>query len=281
MKWLTLLLSLTALPALADEAPLSPPEPGMRDVVHARTLAMGGAFRSIGLGADAVVGNPAAMTLAKRYQAEISGSYDVQSRFGFFSAAVLDSVTNQIAAGLAYQFVSLGQGEEHRFAHLSTVAASLPLSEMLHVGFSTRYLIETGSRAANALTVDAGLLLRFSSLAISFTGHSLIDIRNEDLPRFFALSVGWTGGAWALVGDVKMDVAGQTPRFAYSLGGEFIAGDAFPLRAGFMIDTLTQTNSVSFGAGYMSGGSGVDLAYRHELGGQGGRMLALTLKMQL
>ncbi len=289
---LALLLSVcSALPALADEGdpvpepefpPVSIPEAGFRDVVHARTLAMGGAFRAVGLGADAVLGNPAAMSLFKRYQAELSGSYDLQSRFGFGSAAVLDSVTNQVAAGISYAFVSLGQGEEHRFAHLTTVAAGMPLSEVIHLGFSTHHLVESGARTSNAITIDAALLLRFSSLAISFSGHNLIDIHNPDMGRYFVGSVGWMGGAFTLVGDVKMDfLETTTPHFAYSLGGEFIAGESFPLRAGFMIDTITDNRYISFGAGYLSQGSGIDLAYRHELGGKNGRMLALTLKIQL
>ena len=236
----------------------------------------------MGLGADTVMGNPAAMALVKRYQAELSGSYDVTTRFGFGSAAVLDSVTNQVAAGLAYSFVSLGQGEDHRFAHLTTAAAGMPLSEVVHVGFSTHHLAESGARTANAITIDAALLLRFSSLAVSFVGHNLIDIKNPDLSRYFALSAGWMAGIWTLVADVKMDFGQtQTPQFAYAVGGEFIAADSFPLRAGFTIDTITHTQFVSFGAGYTSEGSGVDLAYRHELGGLGGHMLALTLKMQL
>jgi hypothetical protein len=286
MRSLAFLLAVcVALPALADEEP-SPtpplPEAGFRDVVHARTLAMGGAYQSVGLGADVVIGNPAAMALFKRYQAELSGTYDIRSRFGFGSVAVLDSVTNQVAAGVSYSFISLGQGDEQRFAHLTTVAAGMPLSEVLYVGFSTHNLVESGARTANAITIDGAVLLRFSSLAISVTGHNLIDIRNPDMSRYFVGSVGWMSEVFTLVGDLKMDFQGtSTPQFAYSLGAEFIAGQTLPLRAGFLIDTITQNRYLCMGAGFLSEGSGVDIAYRHEIGGANGRMLALTLKMQL
>ncbi|MGQ0506141.1 MAG: hypothetical protein ACT4TC_12580, partial [Myxococcaceae bacterium] len=164
MKWLRPLVLLASVPCFAQQ------EPGLRDVQHARTMSMGGAFRALGLGADASVGNPASMPLLKRYQMDLSGAYDVQTKFGYGAAAVLDSVTSQIAAGVHYAFVSLGHDDDHRFAHVTTLASGAALSEVVHIGLSGKHILENGSRTANAVTMDAGLLFRFGSLSVSVTG---------------------------------------------------------------------------------------------------------------
>ena len=66
-----LLAWLVATPVLAQEKA----SPGLDDLMHARNLAMGGAYRSLGYGAESVGGNPAAIAMFKRYQVEASGTW--------------------------------------------------------------------------------------------------------------------------------------------------------------------------------------------------------------
>jgi hypothetical protein len=54
-----------------------------------------------------------------------------------------------------------------------------------------------------------------------------------------------------------------------------------PLRAGFVYDQIAgNAKYLSFGSGFFYQGSGVDIAYRHEIGGFNGRLIAITIKLQ-
>ncbi len=256
-------------------------EPGLRDLMHSRNFAMGGAYRSLGVGAEAVSGNPAAVGLFKRYQVELSGAWDVPNAYAFGSVAVVDS-TNELAAGLAYHLVTLGREEQRRTAHVNTLALDLPLTENIHIGASGRYLIETGAVERNGITMDAGLLVRITpSLAVGFSGHNLIDIPNSDLARYYAGSLAWLGGLFSAALDVRADFGiAESVQLAYSAGLEYILGQ-FPVRAGFSLDTITQTQHLSAGLGLLVEGGGIDVGYRHELGGLEGRLLSVTFKVMV
>ena len=54
-----------------------------------------------------------------------------------------------------------------------------------------------------------------------------------------------------------------------------------PVRIGYQFDGIANHQYLSGGIGWFSDGSGIDFSYRHELGGQEGRLISLTLKLQL
>ncbi len=249
--------------------------------MHARNLGMGGAFRSLGYGAEAVTGNPAAMSLYKRYAMELSGSWDVPLGYGLGTLALADSTT-EVAAGIAYDFVTYGV-DQRRAAHLTTFALSTMLGERLAVGVSARHQVLTGATNANSITLNGGLVVRILDfIYLGASGHNLLPVYNPDITRYFvgslsALLFAQLSPAF----DVRADFNGPTPRFAYMGGVEWLVDKAFPLRAGYEYDGIRGHQYVSGGVGFFDEGSGVDVAYRHELGGDEGRMVSLTLKMQM
>lgn len=274
----TVLLVLMLLPSAA----LAQGEPVLRDLQHARGFAMGGAFRGLGLDAQAVDGNPAAMSAFQRYQLELSGAWDIGNKYAFGNLSVLDSKTQRVAVGVSYHLVSFGIGEYRRTAHLSTVAFGLPLlGDWLHLGLSTRHLVMTGAAQANAITADAGLLFKLGpGLHLSASGHNLLDIHHPEMSRYYVFSGGWAAGLAALGVDVRLDMkTPPAPQLVYSVGGEYILGEGLPIRAGYAYDTLVRRHYVSAGIGIIAEGGGLDLGYRQEIGGLG-RMLALTFRLQ-
>jgi hypothetical protein len=277
-KPLTVLLLLVSSSAFATAI-----EPGLRDLMQARNIAMGGAYRAHGLGAESAFGNPAALSMYKRYQVELSGAWDITTKYAFGSVAIADS-TQEVSAGVAYHLVTLGRGEKRRIAHFNTVASAYAISENIHVGVSARHLLMTGAREANAITMDAGLLVRLTEgLSIGFSGHNLIDTANPELTRYYALAAAWVIGGLTAAFDVRADfgIADVPVQMAYGGGLEYILADMFPLRAGYSYDTVMGTQHISCGLGYAYQGGGIDLAYRHELAGNDGRLLMLTFKMQM
>ena len=57
--------------------------------------------------------------------------------------------------------------------------------------------------------------------------------------------------------------------------------EAVPLRIGYQYDDIMHHQYISAGVGWFNQGSGIDFAYRHEIGGTEGRLISLTLKLQL
>ncbi len=253
-------------------------EQNLNDLMRARNYAMGGAYRAIALGGEAITGSPAALALRRRYEFELAGAFDPQTKFGYGSAAIIDSQTTDWAAGLSYHFASLGSGDQQRSVNLATLAFAAPVSENFFLGGGVKYLIESGAVSANAITIDAGLLVRLSEgLLVSINGQNLIDVGKRDLSRYYGLGLAYVAGPVTAAADVRADFTGSSPRFAYHGGLEYILGGAFPLRAGYSRDNILSTQYVSGGLGFFGKGGGIDVAYRHEIGGADGRLLALAL----
>lgn len=273
-----LLIALAATTAAAQPVPVSP---DLRDVMSARNHAMGGAFESLGYGAEVILGNPAALTLYKRYQIEGNGAWDPGLGAGYFNIAVADSTTT-LAAGISYQFATYG-GTERRWAHTTTLALAYPLADFLHVGVAARYNAIVGASPTNSVTMNAGLVVKPADfLSISFSGHNLVPNYNVDLPRYFVASVsGLFLKQLTPVFDLWLDFNQPAARFSFRGGVEWLVADTFPLRLGYQYDGIVNKQYVGAGIGYFSGGSGIDLAYRHELSNGKGQLVALTLKLQL
>lgn len=280
MRGVALLLLVST--AAAAEGVAKPPN--LQDVMAARNFGMGGAYRALGYGAESITGNPAALSLFKRYTLELSGAYDFQNVWGYGGISVSDSITNEVAAGVTYQMVSLGNGDDRRLVYLTTAASAYPLSQAFHLGLAMRHqVISGGSDPSNSVTMSAGLIFRpFDELCFSLSGHNLIGVWNEDVPRYFAFGISsLIGGQLTPTVELRADFnQPQTPRVAFSGGVEWLAADTFPIRLGYSYDQMTNTQHVGFGLGYFSGGSGVDLSYRHEINGTQGKMLSLTIKIQ-
>ncbi|MDP3232559.1 MAG: hypothetical protein Q8N26_07265 [Myxococcales bacterium] len=262
------------LPAPADG-------PDLRDMMHSRNLAMGGAYMSLGYGAESIGGNPAAIAAFKRYQIEASGAWDVPNGMGFGTLGLADS-TNQIAGGISYHFVTYG-GLERRYGHITTMAIAYSIAQWIHLGLAARHHVLVGASNTNSINMNAGLLIKPAEfLSIGVSGHNLINTFNRDITRYFVASVSaLIAGQLTPCFDLRADFNQPTPRFAYHSGIEWLIAMAFPIRIGYQHDDIMNHRYLSGGLGYFNAGSGVDIAYRHELGGAEGRLISVTIKIQL
>jgi opacity protein-like surface antigen len=256
----------------------------LRDVMSARAYGMGGAYRALGLGTEAVVGNPAAIALWKMYRMELHGSWDPNGKDAFGGVSIMDAKTSDLAAGLDYHLLTLRSGEGRTTGHYSTLAFALPITPGILIGTSVHYLKLNGPRQTNASTGDAGLLLRLSDgFTLGFSAHNLIDTNNIELTRYYSLHTGYLAGLFTVGADVRADFESrESAVFTYSGGLEYILGQAFPVRFGYTYDGFHKASQLGFGLGFMTEtGGGIDLGYRHDLGGEKGRLLALTIKLQV
>ncbi|WP_224365926.1 hypothetical protein [Hyalangium versicolor] len=256
----------------------------LREIQSARGYAMGGAYRALGLGTEAILGNPAAMALWKTYRMELHGSWDTHGKDAFGGVSLMDAKTSDLAAGLDYHLLSLRSGAGRTTGHFSTLGFALPLTPGVLIGASIHYLRLSGPRSANATTADAGLLLRFSEgLTAGFSAHNLIDTHNDELTRYYSGHVGYLAGNLALAGDVRADFeTGEKTLFTYSVGTEYLLGQSIPVRLGYTYDGFHKASRLGVGLGFLTGeGGGIDIGYRHDLGGEKARVLALSIKLQV
>lgn len=258
-----------------------PSPPLLLELAHARSLGMGGTFYGLGLGADAVSGNPAALGLHRSYRVEMSGAWDMVTKAGLASSSVADGITSPVAAGYAYHLLSNGRGDARRTTHLNTLALAIPLGQSLLIGASGRHVLEMGAESGSGLSMGAGFALKLGAFQVGASGHNLFDFGNPRFPRFYVGSLGLVSGLLSAAVDVRAEPGRAGSPYSVAAGTEYIAGEALPLRAGWSMDLATGVHSVSGGLGLMVQGGGLDLGYRHELGGRGGRTLALTLRMQM
>jgi opacity protein-like surface antigen len=282
---LTLLLS-TLAHAQEEPAPDTAEAPraeDLRDIMSARGYGMGGAWRALGVGAESGTGNPAAVAAFRTYRIELTGGWDWVGKDAAGMVAVADATTSALAAGVSYQLISLGKGTQRATAHLNTVALALPLADSLMIGVSSRYLLMRGARQANAITGDAGILIRPSGfLSLGVSAHNLIGTGNPELTRYYSAHAGIFAGLLTVAADVRADFeTNNRTTFTYSGGMEFILGQLVPVRAGYTWDGFTRSSQLGLGIGVLTGGGGLDLAYHQDFGGEKGRLIALTFKVQV
>ncbi|MBN1205844.1 MAG: hypothetical protein JXB05_13080 [Myxococcaceae bacterium] len=255
----------------------------LRDISSARGYAMG-ASRALGIGTEAVLGNPASIALYQMYRMELHGAWDTHGKDAFGGVSVMDAKTSALAAGVDYHVLTLRNGEGRATAHFSTLAFAFPLTPGILVGSSVHYLRMSAPREANATTVDAGLLLRLSdAFTAGVSAHNLIDTKNPELTRYYTAHVGYLAGLFVAAADVRVDFETRDKAIlTYSGGFEYILGQALPVRVGYTYDGFHKASQLGVGLGFMTeGGGGLDLGYRHDLGGEKGRLLALTFKMHV
>lgn len=281
-QWpLPLLLLLLPGVARTQDVPRSY-QPALDDLGRARSYAMGSAYRALGVGTEAINGNPAAISVFKHYLIEAGGAWDTHTKYAFGSASVLDS-TGGLGAGVTYHLLTMGRGPDRTTGHASTLGLAFPLFNNLFVGGSARYVVTDGRFKHNGITADAGVVLKISeSIHLGASGHNLIDVRNPLLARYFALSGAYIASSFLVAADLRADFnSGSSLKLGYTVGAEYFAGKLVPLRVGYSYDNITHTQYLSGGIGIYADGAGVDFAYRHEVKGEEGRMIALTFKVQV
>lgn len=279
-----LLCALLATPALAEVPKVAelPVPTGILDSgMQARNFAMGGAYRGMGYGTESVSGNPAMISMYRRYQLELGGAWDIPNGFGFGGLSIVDSATSELAYGQSYTLVTFDSPYGRSTAHLNSTAIAYPIADWLHLGVSARYQLIYGPYATNSITMNAGAAVRlFDRWILGFSGHNLIDVASPLVNRYFALATSAAFGLFTPSFEWRMDFNARFPRWAWAVGVEWIAGEVVPIRAGFVWDNITGTKYVSGGLGFFVEGSGVDVAYRAEIGGYKGHLIAVTIKLQ-
>jgi hypothetical protein len=195
---------------------LSAPARAQFDFVGVRAMGMGEAQRASATGAEALMLNPAGMSLVKQYVIEAMYGVRIESVGHNANVSVVDSITSRVAAGLFYTYINespklsftwAGGFERNatltRSGHAAGLALSIPLGDHFILGATAKYLhLDTTAPLppntvpasltldqVNGVTFDVGIMLRLGErFTIGVVGQNLWDHGSRESP--LSLGVG-------------------------------------------------------------------------------------------
>ncbi len=285
----------------ADSSTL-PPEVGYNygQIETARSAGMGGALRAFSNSTDALFANPANMAATRVYHLGALAQIYPQADRQTYGAAIVDSIVSasRLAGGVSATWNRQDPSGVDRTYFDVRFALAYPFSDHFFLGATGRYLSlkQDGfprglyslhpSAAAGGLndkaivenlTFEAGLTVKpVNEVAISLVGQNLTDPGNGYLPLMLGGGIAYGSDLFTVEGDVLGDFTTYNESKARVMfGGEFLAGDHFPLRAGYRYDQGAVTHAISFGAGYTDTAYSIDLALQQTV--SGGASTAITI----
>jgi hypothetical protein len=304
-------LSLTAAARRADAEPtsLSPQEAyAYGENETPRAAGMGGALRAIGSSTSGMFLNPAAMVETRVYHIEALAQVSPEARRQVYSGAVVDSVTGRLAGGISVTGGFVDPDGVDRSYLDARVGVAYPISDRFFVGLTGKYakifqegMLREGGLGASPvsggladpeggrlplvdeITFDAGVAVKVSdSVYIGALGQNLTFPGHGLLPSTAGGGIGIATSDFSVEGDVVADFHSY-PETAMRLmiGGEYLAGDHFPLRLGYRWDQGASTHAMSAGAGYVGKEFAVEAALRRTLADPGATTIFLGITYHL
>ncbi|MBW2528450.1 MAG: hypothetical protein JRI23_30020 [Deltaproteobacteria bacterium] len=247
------------------------------------------------------------MGLTRVYHIEALGQWTPEAARQVYGGCIVDS-TRRLAGALALfgGFID-PDGFDRSYLDLK-LALSFLLSKEFSFGMGGRYLKldQEGygplgdSRASgglldpddmpqgrdalvNTVTFDAGLVLRATDeLHIGVVGKNLAYADNALLPTTLGGGVGYGSEDFSIEVDGLadfnswLDISGRV-----MAGGEYLAGDHFPLRLGYRFDQGAMSHELSGGLGYVERRFSVEASVRRTLAGPSATLIFVGLAYHL
>lgn len=272
-----------------------------------RTGAMAGATRALGNSTTAVLQNPGGMGLSRVYHIEALGQWTPEAARQVYGGCIVDS-TRRLSGALALLggFID-PDGIDRSYIDLK-LALSFLLSREFSIGLAGRYLNldQEGfgplgdSRASgglldpddaprgrdalvNTVNFDAGVVLRATDeLHFGVVGKNLAYAANGLLPTTLGGGIGYGTEDFSVEVDGLadfnswLDISGRV-----MAGGEYLAGDHFPLRLGYRFDQGAMSHELSGGLGYIDRRFSVEASVRRTLVGPSATFIFVGLAYHL
>lgn len=285
-------LLVTAFTSLAhaDKSSLAP-EVGYNyeEIETPRLTATNGATRALSSSTEALFSNPANMSASRVYHLNALAQIWPESRRQSYGVAAVDSVGSsaRVAGGIGATYNTQDSDGINRKWTDVRFALSYPFSEHFYLGVGGRYLRlkqngegPLGSSSAssglsgdyivNGFGLDAAATIKpTDGLALSVVGSNLNNPGSSFQPTSFGGGIGFGKELFSLEGDVLADfTTWDRTTLRAMAGGEFLAGDHFPLRAGYRYDDGAKSHSLSAGLGYVDAQFGAEVALRRVISGE-------------
>jgi len=289
------------------EGTYRPPEYGYQygELEGPRTLAMGGAARAYGWSTSAVALNPANLSVQRIYHFEALFGMDTKAHRLQYGGAIVDSITSRLAMGVLASRTDLGNDADpyKRGSTDVRVGIAYPFGDKLSFGVTGHYLriSQDGlgplgesavSRSTSddpnfrVYTFDAGLSLALGdAVRLGAVGYNLTSPGSALAPLMIGGGLGAKLGDFTIEGNV-VGVDGTTWggwKTRFMAGAEYLVGDHYPLRLGYVFDQGTKRHAISGGTGYVDKTFALDAGIRGEVAGPNdpwGRALVFSVGLR-
>ena len=272
---LQLVVSFYAVPrALADQCNDIADKAACPQAMAAETprgLALGTGVRASAISTSALVYSPAALALGNLYHIEGNLDYMSDLRAVALGAAVVDSSTSRVGAGIGLRgFLS---GENRVGGIDARLGLALALSESFSVGLSGRYInIESSEPPidVNAFTMDASLrVIPTEGLQFDIGALNFIDVNDPYVPIVLRAGVAvGLGQSFSIGADVLADMSSYAKaQLLLGGGAEYLAAGSVPLRLGYSADLARDIHFITAGIGYTDQRFGLDVGLKQQLAG--------------
>lgn len=246
----------------------------------ARGIALGTGVRASAVSTSALAYNPASLVLGKLYHIEGVVDYSSAWSGAALGAAVVDSSTSRVAAGIAFRgFLSGDVGVGGIDGRLGL---AFPFSEQVSIGLGGRYLdldydnVTDAGRATQTglvqgFTMDASVRIApVPALSIAALAVNFIDLDSSYAPVLLGGSIAYTAASIATFGlDTLVDISTfNTAGVNIGGGVEFLIANVAPVRVGYAFDTKRELHTLSGGAGYTDRSVGFDISIQQQLSGE-------------
>lgn len=277
------------------------------DLWGTRSMGMGGTLRAVPIGESALFLNPAGMSLTQAYVVGALYQYRFSDSGHQVTAAVVDSATKRIAAGLYYSYGNFSPSRtlynlpnkttfdlaETIQSHEAGLALSYPLMDVLHLGVTTKYVnvdVEQPEKTpdslhdggASTVTLDVGLVLRvLSVISIGAAFVNAIPVDHETFPKQLGMGAAYAMGSRLLVEfDAVLDFdRGDGVKASYHGGAELFLGERFAVRGGAMHDTWREATYATGGLGLVTSKIALDFGLRQMVDGGAETLLAFSARL--
>ncbi len=288
-KWIACLFPVVAACLCLWPARAGAYEPWL-EPMGARGLGLGGAVIASGTGSDALIANPAAMSLVRSYIWENYYRYQTKPSGHAGLTALVDSYKNErLAAGLFTSYVHSEPedeltGETSKEKIMRTgLALSLKFTDYLAVGVHGHWFnyqhtkLPEGDIKEKKFTLDVGVIVKISDMfQVGAVAYDLLTDHSEERPYTFGagLATRFFNNRFLMEANVLME--GKKPW--YRGGAEYLFQQGIVIRGGGGIREFTDQKFVSGGMGYITQKSSVEFSVQQEIQGLRSTIVGLDLR---
>jgi|GEM_PF-874239 len=179
---------------------LSSTEAAAQSYLGTRGRSLGGAYRAVATGSDAIYMNPGGLTQIPRYATELHYHFDLYDDLHEGNVTIVDSKTSVVAIGLGYD-VKLSDLQLERFTLKNQATGAVGytiIPKIFSVGAGFKYVNLTDAIAGNylnAISADIGTLATLpGGVNLAAVGYNLVPIQSDEVPISAGFAASWNLG---------------------------------------------------------------------------------------
>jgi hypothetical protein len=250
-----------------------------------RTQSMGGAYRAVANGNEALHFNPAGLPFFKRFNLDADWIYHTRSQRHWTGMSLSDSLTSSLAAGLDFH-VGVNTQKAAALSYLVGLSLAYPLFDIFSLGATIKYAYLPkilSEDVVNQVTGDIGLILKLPfGLSLAAVGYNLIPVQSKRLPLSFGLGAAFSLGSkhsgvattaaaaysgLTIAADwlIRDLTAKEKMEHQLSVGAEYCVIDMIPVRLGYNWSIKNNAHRISAGLGLLFRLIEIDILFQQDL----------------